>query len=80
LDSIPTSFASVSVGARNDPLPDELRATSAAGFRAIELGFPDLVYFASSHHKREIKEDDYDNLRAAGVGVRKLCATNKLGS
>lgn len=59
LNSIPNSFASVSVGTPNDPLPDKLKAISAAGFQAIELGFPDLVSFASSNHKREIKEDDY---------------------
>jgi sugar phosphate isomerase/epimerase len=78
LDSIPTSFASVSLGTPNDPLPDKLKAISAAGFQGIELGFPDLVSFASKHHKREIKEDDYENLCSAGVAVRKLCAANKL--
>ncbi len=78
LDSIPTSFASVSVGTPDDPLSDKLEAISAAGFQGIELGFPDLVSFASSHHKREIKEDDYEDLCSAGVAVRKLCAANKL--
>jgi sugar phosphate isomerase/epimerase len=77
LDSIPTSFASVSVGTANDPLPDKLRAIAAAGFQAIELGFPDLVSFASTRHKREIKDDDYESL-CSGVEVRKLCAENKL--
>lgn len=79
LDLIPTSIASVSLGTPNDPLPDKIKAISAAGFQAIELGFPDLVSFASSYHKREIKEDDYENLCFAGVAVRKLCAANKLG-
>jgi sugar phosphate isomerase/epimerase len=37
------------------------------------------VSFASSYHKKEIKEDDYENLCSAGVEVRKLCAVNKLG-
>lgn len=78
LDSIPTSFASVSLGTPNDPFPDKLKAISAAGFQAIELGFPDLVSFASLHHKREIKEDDYESLCSAGVAVRKLCAAKKL--
>lgn len=79
LDSIPTSFASVSVGTPNDPLPKKLKAISQAGFRAIELGFPDMVSFASTYHKKEIKEDDYDSLCSAGVAVRKLCTANNLG-
>jgi sugar phosphate isomerase/epimerase len=78
LDLIPTSFVSVSVGTPYDPLPDKLRAISAAGFQAIELSFPDLVSFALSHHKRKIEEDDYENLCSAGVAVRELYAANKL--
>jgi sugar phosphate isomerase/epimerase len=62
----------------NDPLLKKLKAISVAGFQAIELGFPDLVSFASSHHKRDNKEDDYENLCAPGVAVRRLCSTNKL--
>jgi len=79
LDSIPTSFASVSVGTPDDPLSDKLKAISAAGFQAIELGFPDLLSFASTYHKKEIKEDDYDSLCNAGFEVQKLCAANNLG-
>ncbi len=79
LDSIPTSFASVSLGTPKDPLPDKLKAISMAGFKAIELGFPDLVSFASTHHKKEIQEDDYENLCSAGVEVKKLCAYHNLG-
>jgi hypothetical protein len=79
LDSIPTSFASVSVETPNDPLPNKLKAISQAGFRAIELGFPDLVSFASTYHKKEIKEDDYDSLCSVGVEVRKLCTACNLG-
>ena len=78
LNSIPTSFASVSVGMPNDPLPDKLKAISAAGFQGIELGFPDLVSFSSTYHRRMIKEDDYESLCSAGVAVRKLCAAYKL--
>jgi len=78
LDSIPTSFASVSLGTPEDPLPDKLKAISAAGFQAIELGFPDLQSFASKYHKREIKDDDYDSLCSAGVEVKKLCKSHNL--
>lgn len=79
LDSIPTSFATVSCGTPNDPLTEKLEAIAAAGFQAIELGFPDLLNFASTYHKKDIKEDDYENICSAGVEVRKLCASNNLG-
>jgi sugar phosphate isomerase/epimerase len=79
LDKIPTSFASVSVGTPSDPLELKLSAISKAGFQAIELGFPDLLSFASTYHKKEIKEDDYENLCKAGEEIKKLCAKDKLG-
>jgi sugar phosphate isomerase/epimerase len=73
LDSIPTSFATVSVGTPDDALEDKLKAISGAGFQAIELGFPNLVSFAAKHHKKEIKENDYDSLCSAGTEVKALC-------
>jgi len=78
LSSIPTSFATVPLGTTNDPLPTKLEIISAAGFQAIELGFPDLVSFASKFHNKDIKEDDYTNLCSAGVEVKKLCKKNGL--
>ena len=78
LDNIPTSFASVSVGTPNSNFEEKLQAISSAGFQAIELGFPDLLSFASRYHKKEIKETDYENLCSAGEEVRVLCAKNKL--
>jgi sugar phosphate isomerase/epimerase len=78
LSTIPTSFATVSVGTSDTPLPDKLSAISKAGFQAIELGFPDLLSFASTFHKKEIQENDYDSLCSAGQEVKKLCEQNKL--
>jgi sugar phosphate isomerase/epimerase len=78
LDSIPTSFASVSVGTPETPLETKLKAISSAKFQAIELGFPDLLSFASSYHKQEIKEDDYDSLCSAGAEVKSLCKQHNL--
>lgn len=78
LDSIPASFATVSVGTPNDSLEQKLEAISNAGFSAIELGFPDLLSFASSYHSQEIKENDYDNLCRASEGVKKLCQKHNL--
>jgi len=56
LNSIPASFATVSVGTPEDSLEEKLKAISYAGFSAIELGFPDLQSFASKFHKKEVKE------------------------
>lgn len=73
LKSIPTSFATVSVGTPSDDLEPKLKAISSANFQAIELGFPDLVTFASKHCGHEIKENDYDSLCTAASEVKKLC-------
>lgn len=78
LDSIPASFASVSVGTPEDPLELKLDAIAAAGFTAIELGFPDLLSFASSYLKQNVDENDYDNLCKAGEEVKSLCKTRKI--
>ena len=73
LHSIPTSFATVSIGTPQDALEDKLSVISSAGFQAIELGLNDLLSFASSYHKKKIKEDDYASLCIAGIEVKKLC-------
>ncbi|PBP24847.1 xylose isomerase-like protein [Diplocarpon rosae] len=78
LNSIPTSFASVSVGTPSDPLEKKLQAISSAKFQAIELGFPDLLSFASSYHGKEIQEKDYTCLCTAGAEIKKLCQTYNL--
>ena len=77
LQTIPTSYASVSIGKPTDPLPDKLNAISSAGFDAIELGFPDLLNFATSYLKRDVLATDYDDLCEAAEEVKKL--TDKLG-
>ncbi|MCJ1386438.1 hypothetical protein MMC17_009564 [Xylographa soralifera] len=76
--SVPTCFASCSIGSPTDPLPAKLDAISAGGFDAIELSFPDLQNFANSYFKREIAENDYDDLCTAGKEVKKLCAEKQL--
>ncbi|CZT04661.1 probable 3-dehydroshikimate dehydratase [Rhynchosporium agropyri] len=79
LRDIPLSFASVSVGKSTSPLESKLSAISRSRFQAIELGFPDLLSFASSFHKKDIAEDDYDSLCSAGEEVKKLCEKHNLG-
>jgi sugar phosphate isomerase/epimerase len=78
LETIPFSYASVSVGTPNDPLEKKLAAISRAGFKGIELGFPDLQSFASKHFGKEIKENEYESLCKAGQEVKALCEKYKL--
>ena len=73
LASIPTSYATVSLGPPSIPLPQKLTATAKAGFKGIELGFPDLISFASSIENREVSNYDYDALASAASEVKKLC-------
>ncbi|KAI9725191.1 MAG: hypothetical protein M1828_003372 [Chrysothrix sp. TS-e1954] len=78
-----TCFATVSL----DNLPDnqkaptlqeKLQAIASAGFKGIELAFPNLVAFASSHHERDIAPDAYDDLCSAGTAVKDLTAQANL--
>ncbi|TVY53040.1 3-dehydroshikimate dehydratase, partial [Lachnellula suecica] len=78
LESIPFSYATPSLGAPTDALPQKLAAISSAGFTGIELGFPDLVSFASKHLNRDVRENDYASLCEAGTEVKKLCEKHKL--
>ena len=82
LDRIPTCYASVSIGCKPEhTLPKKLDAIAAAGFQAIELGFPDLLSFANQHLRPgqqeggpdEITNHDYDNLCAAAKVVKTMC-------
>jgi sugar phosphate isomerase/epimerase len=72
LDLIPASLATVSVGTPSDSFEYKL-AISGAGFQGIELGFPDLLLFASKFHPKKIEEDDYDRLCVAGHQVATIC-------
>ncbi|KAL9057935.1 MAG: hypothetical protein Q9162_002062 [Coniocarpon cinnabarinum] len=78
-----TSFATVSLnnqpaGSSQLSLDDKLGAISAAGFEHIELGFPDVVAFASQHHGRQIQADDYDALVAACTEIKALVVRHTL--
>lgn len=74
LQSIPTSYATVSIGCKDEhTLPKKLRALSGAGFQAIELGFPDLLSFASMHLRHEVGPYDWDDLCTAAKVVKAQC-------
>lgn len=73
LSTIPTCYATVSIGTPDHDLHQKLAAIAAAGFQGIELGYPDLLSFASKHHKKDVQPQDFDALCAAGTQVRSMC-------
>lgn len=78
LTSIPTCYATVSIGTPSHPLDDKLKAIASAGFQGIELGFPDLLSFASKNLGRDVGAQEFDVLCNAGLEVRRLCKALKL--
>jgi len=73
LSSIPTCYATVSIGTPSYPLDEKLKAIASAGFQGIELGFPDLLSFASKKFDRAIGPQEFDRLCDAGQEVRSMC-------
>lgn len=73
LHTIPTCYATVSVGTPQHPLEEKLQAIAAAGFQGIELGFPDLLSFASSNQGRDVGAQEFDVLCTSGLEVKKIC-------
>ncbi|KAK1763142.1 xylose isomerase-like protein [Phialemonium atrogriseum] len=71
--NVPLSMASCSIGLPRHSLHQKIEALSQAGFGSIELSFPDLQTFASSHFGRDIAADDYDSLCLAAAQARHLC-------
>ena len=78
LSKIPTSYATVSVGTPDHPLDKKLQAIAAAGFQGIELGFPDLLSFASKTLGKDVRPQDFDLLCNAGLEVKTLCKELRL--
>ncbi|KAL8931884.1 MAG: hypothetical protein Q9216_007039 [Gyalolechia sp. 2 TL-2023] len=72
LGSIPTCYATVSIGTPDTPLDQKLKAIADAGFRGIELGFPDLLSFASKRRNAQVKPQDFDTLCDVGREVKQL--------
>ena len=73
LSSIPTCYATVSVGTPTHPLDQKLHAIASAGFQGIELGFPDLLSFASKQLGRDVGPQEFDILCTAGQEVQGMC-------
>ncbi|KAK2764519.1 hypothetical protein FQN54_009214 [Arachnomyces sp. PD_36] len=81
MSEIPLSFATCSI---NSPQPwtntliDKLGAISSAGFKGIELAFPDLQSFATQFLKRDVAADNYDDLCMAAKAVGSICTAHGL--
>ncbi|KAK0515080.1 hypothetical protein JMJ35_002459 [Cladonia borealis] len=73
LSSIPTCYATVSVGTPNHNLEEKLKAIAGAGFQGIELGFPDLLSFASKNLGRDVGPQEFDILCNSGLEVKRIC-------
>ena len=73
LTRIPTCYATVSVGTPDHPLDKKLQAIAAAGFQGIELGFPDLLSFASKNLGKDVGPQDFDVLCNASLEVKRVC-------
>lgn len=71
LKGIPISFATCSIGCKpDDKLQKKINALSAAGFKAIELAFPDIQQVASDHLRKEVQASDYDDLCTAARVIK----------
>ena len=73
LAAIPTCYATVSVGTPTHPLDQKFEAIAGAGFQGIELGFPDLLAFASKFHGKDVGNEDFVDLCIAAKEVKALC-------
>ena len=78
LSDIPTSYATVSIGTPDHPLDKKLQAIAATGFQGIELGFPDLLSFATKFLGKHVGPQDFDHLCKAGLEVKTLCKDLRL--
>ena len=78
LAELPTCYATVSVGTPNHPLDEKLKAIAAAGFQGIELGFPDLLSFASKNLGKDVGPQEFELLCNAGLEVKRMCEELRL--
>jgi sugar phosphate isomerase/epimerase len=79
LTTIPTSFATVSIGWKDEhTLLRKLEAIAAAGFMAIELGMPDILTFAKQQLKHEVGPYDFDDLVSVSETIKDICNEKKL--
>lgn len=76
--SIPVAFASCSIGLPRHTLHQKIEAIRGAGFKGIELSFPDLISYANLQFGRDIAEDDYYTLCEAAKAIQQLCKRHEL--
>jgi len=80
LTTIPTSYASCSLGNPSDPPPllDRLHAISTASFSAIELSFPDILSYGATLLGHEPDPKNYDELCKVAEAIKSECDKRKL--
>lgn len=81
LRTIPTSYASCSLGNPSDPPPllPRLDAISSAGFSAIELSFPDILSYGATLLGHDPSPKDYDDLTKVAAAIKSECDKRNLG-
>lgn len=83
-ESIPMSLASCSIGLPKHTFHQKVEAISQAGFKGIELSFPDIIQHAQELQSLQqlpagdIKEDDWPTLTKTTSHIRHLCETHGL--
>lgn len=83
-ETIPLSLASCSIGLPRHTLHQKIEAISQAGFKGIELSFPDIIQHAKELQSLqklpagEIREDDWPTLVKTTSHIHHLCSTHGL--
>jgi len=79
LQTIPRSYATCSIKCTDRyALHKKLVAINLAGFTAIELSMPDILEFAASHLRTDIKPSDYNDLATASRVIKAMCDAQQL--
>ncbi|MBE3043382.1 hypothetical protein IMZ48_12590, partial [Candidatus Bathyarchaeota archaeon] len=70
---VPLALASCSIGLPHHTFHQKIEAITQAGFTGIEVAFPDILAFASTHLGRPVEDHDYDALCDAAGQMGGLC-------
>jgi sugar phosphate isomerase/epimerase len=79
LQTIPLSYATCSIVCDDKyALHKKLVAIKSAGFIGIELCMSDVLTFAASHLRSDVKPADYDDLATAARVIKAMCDAQRL--
>ncbi|PKY03167.1 putative 3-dehydroshikimate dehydratase [Aspergillus campestris IBT 28561] len=78
-ETLPLAYATCSIGhGPDDTLPAKLKAISQAGFKGIELSFPDILAYGNELLGHQVSPNNYEELVKVSKEIRQLCQSNKL--